>query len=630
MGKLAGLLIGLALLIGMTSSVASQPTNFAQEEAAYQQALQYIDQHRKSDVSISVVDQAGAAIKGASVSYQQTTHDFLFGIFGSPGWATPSDDAPGWYLFEFTQGQYHAARHGEAQVVSGENCRSGSCLHVKVNGDQNLGINSDDVSIEPGAQYEATFWIKVIQAPALGIGPTFGIYWGKGAVGSAWQGVAFSSVSPQLTVGDYIPITIKVAAPTAATRAIIGVLVNLEGALPGDVEFYLDDVTFTRTGATQNLLRNPGFEETEAQGWALYSKLCAASETIIFDWREWSAIEPQRGVFQWDNADWWFQRILDHCPTARFVLLFDDFSGPASWVLQRDPNWLNLNDLTDPGVLAQFEQDFYGYVSHVVKRYASKVAFWITENEIDAPSASDWLKTIDNEIAIDRTLVQAIRDTQADAKILLMAGLYLNYAQTEPFDFAQQALASGLQVDSFTLEAYPNWDPFYKLGRTPVFYANYIEKMATLGKPVFVQETGYPSQPCAPCDYSAWTAWNRVFDEPTQAAWVKYMTAIPFGTANVMGVINFPDDLPDPSSLFRDFGLFTRDGRTKQAYDMYRQLIQGFTTAGSGTTDASGKLGFRGFAGEYSVTVSAPDGRKVEQTIHVSETGGNSFTITLR
>ncbi len=486
-----GVILALTILAtgnGRYQTAQAQPPNFSQEEAAYQQALQYIDQHRKSDISIQVVDQAGAPIKSASVSYQQTTHDFLFGIFGSPGWATPSDDAPGWNLFEFTQGQYPPARHSEAQVVSGENCRSGSCLHVKVNRDQNLGINSDDVSIEPGAQYEATFWIKVVQAPVLEIGPTFGIYWGKGAVGSAWQGVALSSVSPQLTVGDYIPITIKVAAPTAATRAIIGVRVNLEGALPGDVEFYLDDVIFTRSGATQNLVRNPGFEETEAQGWELYSRLCTASETTILDWEEWAKIEPQRGVFQWDDADWWFQRILSHCPTARFIVLFSDLA--CCDVDGKDPAWAQVHNLADPTIFAQFKQDLYGYVYQVVKRYASKVAWWTTENELNLEVAWGLLGSVEKAIEVDQVEVQAIRDAQPDAKVLLMAGYLDPYPlPILPFEFAQNALASGLQVDGFTLEAYP--EP----GQTPIFYRDYSQTLSSLGKPVFIQETGYPSQP---------------------------------------------------------------------------------------------------------------------------------------
>jgi hypothetical protein len=466
MRKLAGLLIGLALLMGMTSSVVSQPPNFSQEEVAYQQALQYIDQHRKSDVSISVVDQAGAPIKGASVSYQQKTHDFIFGFPGS-AWATPQ----------------------------------------------------------------------------------------------SWA------------------------------------------------------------------------DSNEARSWTLWSDLCqAVHATVILDWEEWADIEPQRGVFQWgysgvspQSPDQVFQRILDHCPGTRFIFLFDDFSGDISWLHQKDPGWVNaeMDNLADPAVFAQFKQDLTDYVYHVVKHYADKkVLYWITENELNGDQVQGWLTGPEKAIEIDQVMVQAIREARLDAKVLLTATWPA--AHPEPFEFADQALASGLQVDGISFPAYPYGPPF-----SPTFYQSYIQRLSSLGKPVFIQETGYPSQNNAA--ESNWATWSGIHDEPTQAAWDKYMTAVPFGTENVLGVILVSaEDIPNPDAVFRDFGLFIRDGRTKQAYEMYRQLIQGFTSVGTGSTDASGKLAFRGFAGEYTVTVTAPDGRKVEQTIHVSETGGNSFTITLR
>lgn len=627
MRKLVGLLLGLVLLSGVASS--SQPPGFWDEERAYQAALQYIEHHRKSDVSITVVDQAGVPVKGATVDYQQTTHDFAFGFIGNPGWASPSDEAPGWKYFEFTQGQYRVAQPGKAQLASGENCRSGSCLHVKVDRDQNLGINSDDVAIGPGAAYEVTFWIKVVQAPPSGIGPTFGVYWGKGAVGSAWQGVDLSLATPRLTPGDYMPITLEVAAPRTATRAIIGVRVNMEGAHPGDVEFYLDDVSFTRSGSTQNLLSNPGFEPTEAQAWALWSELCRSMNAWIqLVWQVWPDTEPQPDVFQWETADYWFQRILGRCPGAHFIVLFSDLScGGCPRLGTYVPNWVEVERLTDAVVFERFKQDLYDYVYHVAQRYASKVQWWSTMNEINWRTPELLGGDIEKAIEIDRIIIKAIRDAHPPAKVLLATSFFepaRDFPSLSPFEFAQRALQAGLQVDGITLQAWPYAQA------TPLFYQSYVRQLASLGKPVFIQETGYPSQPTQPA--RLWRAWGGILDEPTQAAWVKYMTAIPYGTENVMGVLLVfaVDDNTIPSWPFTHMGLFTREGRTKQAYDVYRQHIKMFTTTGSGSTDESGKIAFRGFAGEYTVTVTAPDGRKVEQTIHVTEKAENHFTIVLR
>jgi hypothetical protein len=617
------LLIGLVFLGGVSGS--SQPPGFWEEERAYQAALQYIEQQRKSDVLIKVVDQAGTPVKDASISYQQTTHDFAFGFTGNPGWATPSDEAQGWKLFEFTQGQYIVARPGKAQLASGESCRSGSCLHVKVNRDQNLGINSDDVSVESHASYEVTFWIKVVRAPASETGPTFGIYWGKGAVGSAWQGVDLSLVTPKLTVGDYTPVALKVTAPRAATRAIIGVRVNMEGARPGDVEFYLDDVIFIRSGSTQNLLPNPGFEQTEAEAWALWTKLCQSTGWIRLYWQLWATIEPQRGVFHWEVPDFWFQRILDRCPGARFVIDFGELAYKGVPRPDVTPAWTNADKLKDPAIFEQFKQYMYEYVYQVVKHYSDKVRWWGTLNELIAPEALSLLGTVEKAIELDRVVLKAIRDADPGAKALLATTQPGYVAQgIDIYGFVQRALASGLQVDGITIEGFPT-EEF-----TPVWYHNFVQRLASLGKPVFIQETGYPSPRCH-TSY-CFPAWGGVYDEVTQAAWVKYMTAIPYGTENVMGVLwVFAVDAPlYPDWPFSYMGLFTREGRTKQAYDVYRQHIQMFTTVGSGNTNGQGQLAFRGFAGEYTVIVTAPDGRKVEQTIHVREKAENNFTIVLR
>ncbi len=624
--RLGILWLVLILSAFLTPSIYSQPPGFWEEERAYEDALEYIEQHRKSDVSIQVVDQEGTPVKGARLSYQQTSHDFAFGFTGNPGWATPSDEAPGWKFFEFTQGQYRGAQPGKARVVSVDNCRSGSCLHVELKRDQNLGINSDDVSIQPRVRYEVTFWVKVMQAPASGRGPTFGVYWGKGEVGSAWQGVDLSLATPRLTAGDYRPVTLSVTAPATATRAIIGVRINMEEARPGDVEFYLDDVSFTRSGSTRNLLSNPGVDGGGGEAWALWSELCRSTGWIRLYWQLWATIEPQRGVFRWEVPDFWFQRILDRCPKARFVVDFGELAYEGMPRPDVTPTWTNADKLDDPAIFEQFKQDLYEYVYQVVKRYSDKVRWWGTLNELIAPRALPLLGTVEKAIELDRVVVKAIRDADPGAEVLL--------ATTQPgwvgegidtYGFVRRALASGLQVDGITIEGFPG-EEF-----TPVWYQDFARRLARLGKPVFIQETGYLSQPGCP-----WTAWDRKCDEVTQAAWAKYMTAIPYGTEDVMGVlwvfaVDVPSDWPlKPNWPFNTMGLFTREGRTKQAYDVYREHIRMFTTKGSDTTDEQGQISFRGFAGEYTVTVSAPDGREVEETIHVHEESENNFTITLR
>ncbi|HXZ89929.1 MAG TPA: hypothetical protein VEG61_02605, partial [Candidatus Dormibacteraeota bacterium] len=186
-------------------------------------------------------------------------------------------------------------------------------------------------------------------------------------------------------------------------------------------------------------------------------------------------------------------------------------------------------------------------------------------------------------------------------------------------------------------EAYPWKDWSLNAEGTPVFYRQYAKSMADLGRPVFIQETGYPSEGCGELCVDNWPAWNRVFDESTQAAWVRYMLGIAFGTEGIIGVTSWFVDLrPDDWSVqsFKSMGLATRDGRAKQAYSAYLDEVENFTTSGRGITDAQGRVSFRGFAGYYTIAVTAADGQRSKIGIHVlqlsnsTHAGRQDFTIT--
>jgi len=456
------LLLVLAVILP-ANCVWSQPPNFTEEEAAYQQALQYIEQHRKNNVTITVSDLAGRPLRNANVSYMQTSHDFVFGVFGN-GWGIPNeDDAAGWRL-------------------------------------------------------------------------------------------------------------------------------------------YCDLVT--KINAT----------------------------IVMTTWYFWAYTEPERGKFVWYSADMQFQRIWNHCPASRFIIVFANLNQER----EQTPGWVGINRLNNETFFAEFKQDLYDYVSHVVKKYASRVDYWVTEAELNLNTAMAFLwRNITKGIEIDLIEAHAIRDADPDARILLMPG-YITKGGEPAHEFAKRFLALDVNIDGFSIETYPDdYGGAYK--HTPIFYKQVINELQALGKPVFIMETGYPSQPCVPCDEKGgWIPWSR--DEPTQAAWVKYMTGISYGTEGVIGITYYPVDILDPSGAvqaFTNFGLLTRQGRAKQAYWTCLEQIQMFTTSGSETTDAQGRLSFRGFAGNYVITVTTAYGQKSETHIHVQQLSNSTyaeqqdFSITL-
>ena len=104
------------------------------------------------------------------------------------------------------------------------------------------------------------------------------------------------------------------------------------------------------------------------------------------------------------------------------------------------------------------------------------------------------------------------------------------------------------------------------------------------------------------------------------------MTTDMFGTEGVIGIVNFPYHTPTSTSLFRDFGLFTADGHVKQAYYTLLNQIQMFTTSGNTSTNRQGVIMFRGFAGNYTISVPGYE----SATIHVSEQGNNTFILNIK
>ena len=68
----------------------------------------------------------------------------------------------------------------------------------------------------------------------------------------------------------------------------------------------------------------------------------------------------------------------------------------------------------------------------------------------------------------------------------------------------------------------------------------------------------------------------------------------------------------------------------KQAYYALRDLIASWTTNEVGTTDENGALEMMGFAGDYTITVTALDGSHFQGEVHIYEQQQTEVTITFR
>jgi endo-1,4-beta-xylanase len=71
------------------------------------------------------------------------------------------------------------------------------------------------------------------------------------------------------------------------------------------------------------------------------------------------------------------------------------------------------------------------------------------------------------------------------------------------------------------------------------------------------------------------------------------------------------------------------DMSPKPVYEQLKQLIhEEWKTQVTATTDANGRFSFRGFFGEYRVTIELPGG-KVERQFHVRKGEQNDILVPL-
>jgi len=352
-------------------------------------------------------------------------------------------------------------------------------------------------------------------------------------------------------------------------------------------------------------------------------------------WLSWSEIQPTSGVYDYNKPDGtisWLKQKQVHV-WARFTSLLFDWNHLES---PRPPSFADFDHIDDPVVFARYKDLVYEFVFNVAAHYKGTISAYMTQIEINWPGhvvdtgfSKRPLWTIQQAVELNKIVSKAIRDADPNATIILgtsttWQGPSAN--DVDPMQFTKLCLASGVDVDVVALEAYP-------FDGSPAFFYDYVKKLAKLGKPVFINETGYPS--AKPDADESWVrSWKwHVFNEHVQALWFRYVIMLALGMKEVTGVsILFIRDA-DPTSLystsmthvFDTMGLYTVTWQPKESAKMLRELMVNFTTSGTTRTDINGTIAVRGFAGNYTVRVSGYE----PVTIHISEGTTEDLTVSL-
>ena len=360
----------------------------------------------------------------------------------------------------------------------------------------------------------------------------------------------------------------------------------------------------------------------------------------------WADIEPEEGKFDFTKADniilgrpYWWRGLRGYKYWANFSVLPHTYSAglPETTI----PAWVKWDELHDPDVFDEYLTQVYRFVHTVVDRYKETIKFWSTENEINAPEHAPRLPsgkppwTIDQAVEIVRTMSQAIRDADPDATVILLTSS--RNARVDPLDFAQLCVERGVDFDSVGFEAYPN-DP-QPTGMSLADIYEYMAKFTKLGKTIFMPEVVYWSADPIVHQLYPGPYWQKAeawgFSQEAQAEWLRYILIYTYGMPSTgfnwfvfsdqATVENRDFDIPY-YNLEMYGGLLDADGKPKQAFHTFRELINNWTTSGEMITDDKGCISFRGFAGDYDIDVEGYESVK----IHVSEGVPQTFTLNLR
>jgi hypothetical protein len=196
--------------------------------------------------------------------------------------------------------------------------------------------------------------------------------------------------------------------------------------------------------------------------------------------------------------------------------------------------------------------------------------------------------------------------------------------------FVEALRAAGYSPDAIGLEYY------YGVVLPPIdlgVYAASLDHYGALSKKVFVSELSYATLDDYPGLTKGWSwygGWHGGYTDQAQAEWAKDALTIAFSKPFVNGVQwTGAGDGPTDYDFVGD-GLFHSDGVTpRPALKAMGDGIKSWTTQGTATTDAASSLAFRGFGGDYALTILTANGRTLHSTVHITEQKNTQTRLAL-
>lgn len=344
-------------------------------------------------------------------------------------------------------------------------------------------------------------------------------------------------------------------------------------------------------------------------------------------------VEPELGRFEWGS---WDNDVKDKLDDG-FKLI-----GNLGWLFFH--GWGNTRDLACPRYLddmsfQEVKEAVYNHMHKIANRYNGKIDIWNAIYETCGAWANAFNWTWNQKLEIFKAATSAIKTANPEARILskdygLPYTRYMSWDCYKPADLDTGAgwipfsefitLATekqipidiiGLEIPGSGVDMYQTGSPNIHPALDLVFISTLLDQYSKFDKSIFI--LGY-KVPSIQVEGSCW--WHRPWDEQTQAEYVEQVYTIAFSKPLVKGIQweGVADD-PTHSHGAISSGLFDADLKPKPSYFALKNLIESWTTTGTGNTDEKGEFEFRGFAGNYDITLINPDGHSCKTRIHISE-----------
>lgn len=348
----------------------------------------------------------------------------------------------------------------------------------------------------------------------------------------------------------------------------------------------------------------------------------------------WQKIEPNPGEFYWDSID--REQNIDGLLEKGYRLM----GALALWFYRFDSaaNFEYCPEYQDSMTLEELGQNIYEHMYALASRYKGRINPWVL-NEPNLPWTNVLGLTWNQKLETYRIAANAVKDANTEAQVMfnsfpLQYEGFLSKLEHDNLDekaggipfsqFLDLATEQRIPFDTIGLEFYYGGvtvDGSEFPGLDLVSVSNLFDQYAEFGKPIFAEEFSVPS---TQTPNASW--WHKPWDQETQAEYLKEFYTIAFSKPLVQEIA-WSYGVSDRETFIKNGGLLDIDLNPKLSYYALKNLINSWTTSGTGETDERGEIQFRGFAGDYEVIVKDHTGQTFKTSVHITEQQTNEATV---